>query len=112
MRMLRWICGVTKENKPRNDHVRESVKVASVTKKITHKMLEWYRHVKRWDEWQHVPRSMSDAPVPGKRWSGRQKTWWKVSCKRDMESMGLKEEDVLDGTKLSNDTKTTPATSI
>ena len=105
MRMLRWICGFTKEDKIRNEHVRGSVKVASVTKKITYKMLVWYRHVKRRAEWHHVPRSMSDAPVPGKRRSGRQKTWWKVSCKRDMESMGLKEEDVLDRTILKNDTK-------
>ena len=36
-----------------------------------------------------------DAPVPGKRRRGRQKTRWKDSCKRDTESMGLKEEDVL-----------------
>ena len=45
---------------------------------------------------------MSDAPVPGKRRRGRQKTRWKDSCKRDMESMGLKEEDVLDRTKWKN----------
>ena len=37
---------------------------------------------------------MLDAPVPGKKRRGRQKTRWKDSCKRDMESAGLKEEDV------------------
>ena len=34
MRMLRWMCGVTKKSKTRNEHVRGSVKVAQVTKKI------------------------------------------------------------------------------
>ena len=35
MSMLRWMCGVTKKVKIRNEHVRRSVEVASVTMKIT-----------------------------------------------------------------------------
>ena len=46
---------------------------------------------------------MLDAPIPGKRRRGRQKTGWKDSCKRVVESVGLKEEDVLDRTKWKND---------
>ena len=34
-----------------------------------------------------------DVPVPGKRRRGRQKTRWKDLCKRDTESVGLKEEE-------------------
>ena len=37
MRMLRWMCGVTKKDNIRNEHVRASVKVTPVTKKITGK---------------------------------------------------------------------------
>ena len=53
----------------------------------------------------HILRRMLDAlgSVPGKRWRGKQKTRWKDSCKRDMESTGLKEEDALDRTKWKND---------
>ena len=40
-RMLRWMFGVMKKCKVRNEHVRGSVKVAPVTKKITEKMLKW-----------------------------------------------------------------------
>ena len=50
-----------------------------------------------------MPGRMLDAPVPGKRWEGILKTRWKDSCKRDMESVELKEEDALDRTKWKND---------
>ena len=41
-------------------------------------------------------RRIGDALVPGNRRRGRQKTrWWKDSCKRDIESVELKEDDVL-----------------
>ena len=50
MRMPRWMCGVTKADKIRNEHVRGSLKVAPMPKKITEKTLKWYGHVKRRDE--------------------------------------------------------------
>ena len=96
------LCGVTKNDEIRNKHVRGSVKVAPLTMKITAKRLKWYRHVKRRDE-GHVLRRMLDVPVAGKRRRGRPKTRWKDSCKRDMVSVGLKEEDVLDRTMWKND---------
>ena len=59
-------------------------------------------HVKRREE-GHVLRRMLDIPVPGKRRRGRHEARWKHSCKRNMESIGSKEEDVLDRTKWKND---------
>ena len=56
---------------------------------------------KRRDE-GHVLRRLLDAPVPGHRRRGRQKTRWKDSGKINMESVGLREEDVLDRTKSTN----------
>ena len=48
--------------------------------------------------------------VSGKRLRGIQKTRWKDLCNRDMESFGLKEEDVMDRTKRKRDLyKTIPA---
>ena len=47
-------------------------------------------------------RRMLDAPVIGKRRRGWQQTRWKDSCKRDMESVGLKDKDALDRTKWKN----------
>ena len=68
------------ERRIRNEHVRGSVKVAPVTKKITEKRLKWYGLVKRKDEGR-VLRRILYAPVPGKRRRGRQKPRWKNSCK-------------------------------
>ena len=48
-------------------------------------------------------RRVLDAPVTCKRQRGRQNTMWKDSYKTDMESEGLKEEDVLDRTTWKND---------
>ena len=67
--------------------VRGSMKVAPVIKKITETRLKWYGHFTRRDE-GNVLRRMVDAPGPGKRRRGRQKTRWKDSCKRDKESVG------------------------
>ena len=45
--MLRWMCGVAKKAKIRNEHARGSVKMASVAKKIMEKRLKWFGHVRR-----------------------------------------------------------------
>ena len=79
-RMLLWMCGVMKKDETRNQHVRASVKVAPVKHKMRGKRLNWHGHVKRMDE-GHVLRRMLDAPVPGKKWRGRQKAPWKTFVK-------------------------------
>ena len=39
MRMLRWMCGVTRRNKIRNEHIRGTTRVVEASKKITEKRL-------------------------------------------------------------------------
>ena len=46
--------------------------------------------------YKDVLRRMLDTPISGKRRKWRQKTRWKDLSKREMESVGLKEEDILD----------------
>ena len=89
IRMLRWMCRVTEKDKIRNEHVRGSVKVALVTKKITEKRLTWYAHVKKTDE-GHMVRRMLDALVPGKRQRKSENQMGRFMCKRDMESVVLR----------------------
>ena len=42
MRILRWMCGVTRRDKFRNEHIRGTTRVVQVSKKITEKRLKWY----------------------------------------------------------------------
>ena len=45
MRIVRWICGHTKKNEIRDDHVREQVRVASIIGKKVENRLKWFEHV-------------------------------------------------------------------
>ena len=45
MRMLRWMCGVTKLDKIRNERKRGTTKVWEITKKIQERRLKWCWHV-------------------------------------------------------------------
>ena len=50
MRMLRWMCGVTRKDKIRNEHIRGTTKVAQASRKITERRLKWYGRRSRSEE--------------------------------------------------------------
>ena len=50
MRMLRWMCGVMRLNKIRNERIRGTPKVGEITKKVQERRLKWYGHVMRREE--------------------------------------------------------------
>ena len=85
MRMLRWMCGVTRKDNIRNEHIRGTTKVVQASRKITERRLKWYGHVMRMEE--------DDESDTGERKRGRPKTRWKDVCKRDMHTVGLREGD-------------------
>ena len=85
MRMLRWMCGVTRKDKIRNEHIRGTTIVVQASRKITERRLKWYGHVMRMEE-DHVVRRVMTKAIPGKRKRGRPKTRWKDVCKRDMQT--------------------------
>ena len=44
MRMLRWMCGVTKLDKIRNERIRGTTKVGETAKKVKERSLRWHHH--------------------------------------------------------------------
>ena len=92
MRMLRWMCGVTRKDKIRNEHIRGTTKVVQASIKITERRLKWYGHVMRMEE-GHVVRRVMTKAIPGKRKKGIPNTRWKDVCKSDMQTAGLRERD-------------------
>ena len=65
MRMQRWMCGVTRKDKIRNEHIRGTTKVVQASSKITERRLKWYGHVMRMEE-DHVVRRVMTKAIPGK----------------------------------------------
>ena len=65
MRMLRWMCGVTRRDNIRNELTRGTTRVVQASKKNTEKRLKWYGHVRRMKE-EHIVRRMLDVNIPGK----------------------------------------------
>ena len=100
MRMLRWMCGVTRRDKIRNEHIRGTPRVVQASKKITEKRLKWYGHVRRMTE-EHIVRRMLDVDITLKRRRGRPRLRWKDACKRDniMTQAGLKEDNATNRAK-------------
>ena len=90
--MLRWMYGVARTDKIRNEHVRGTTRVVQASKTITEKRLKWYGHVRRMKE-EHIVRRMLDVDIPGKRRRGRPNLRWKDACKRDMTEAGLREDN-------------------
>ena len=88
MRMLRWMCGATRKDKIRNEHIRGTTKVAQASKKITERRLKWYDHVTREEE--HVVARVIKNEKRGKRKRVRPKTRWKDVCRRDMHTVRLR----------------------
>ena len=98
MKMLRWMSGVTRMDRVRNDHIRGTVKVTEVSKKVQEARLRWYGHLMRREE-QHVAREVMDMEVDGTRRRGRPKTRWKDCIEDDMREKGVQNEMTQDRTR-------------
>ena len=83
VRMLRWMCGVTRSDHIQNEHIRGTTRVVQASREITEQRLKWYGHVRR-IKGEHIVRRMLDVDIPVKRRRGRSSLGWKDVCKRDM----------------------------
>ena len=93
MKMLRWMCGVTKMDKIRIERIRGTAKVEKISKKIQERRLQWYGHVKRREE-EYVGRRVMEMEELGGRERGRPKQRWMDNVRDDMRDKQLSEDDV------------------
>ena len=86
MRMLRWMSGVTKQ-----DRIRRTTKVGEISKKVQESRLKWYGHVLRRED-EYIGTRVMAMEVPGKRRRGR----WLDSIRNDLLERELSMEDAQD----------------
>ncbi|KAF3661377.1 DNA-binding protein S1FA2 [Capsicum annuum] len=96
MRMLRWMCGLTRRDRVRNETIREKVGVTSVECKMREARLRWFGHVKRRGMDAPVCRCERLALDGFRRGRGRPKKYWGEVIRRDMEQLQLTENMTLD----------------
>ncbi|KAF3627840.1 putative pre-mRNA-processing factor 6-like [Capsicum annuum] len=76
MRMLRWMCGLTRGDRVRNETIREKVGVTSVECKMREARLRWFGHVKRRGMDAPIRRCERLALDGFRRGRGRPKKYW------------------------------------
>ena len=92
MRMLRWMSGVTKLDRIRNERIRGTTKVGEISKKMQESRLKWYGHVLRRED-ECVGKRVMGMEVPGKRRRGRPKWEWLDRIRNDLLERELSRED-------------------
>ena len=95
MRMLRWMCRVTKLDKIRNERIRGTTKVGKTTKKVHERRLKWYGHVIRREEY-YVGRRAMEMKVHVRRKRGISKRILLDNVKDDIKEKGLSAGEVYD----------------
>ena len=93
IRMVRWMCTVTKLDKIRNERIRGTTKEREITKKVQERRLKWYGHVMRREE-QYIGRSAMEMKVQGRRKRGRPKRRWLDKVKDDIKENGVSADEV------------------
>ena len=66
MRMLRWMSGVTKMDRIRNERIRGTTKVGEISRKVQESRLKWYGHVSRRED-EYVGKRVMGMEVPGEK---------------------------------------------
>ncbi|VVC29271.1 Hypothetical protein CINCED_3A013440 [Cinara cedri] len=88
MRTLRWMSGVTIEDRIRNEYIRGSLGVASIVDKRRRNKLRCCGHVMRREESEAVIIVMK-TNVIGKRGRGRPKKKWLRVIENDTRTSGV-----------------------
>ncbi|KAH1257082.1 Craniofacial development protein 2 [Glycine max] len=96
MRMSRWMCGKTRQDKIRNGAIRERVGVAPIVEKMVENRLRWFGHVERRPVDSVVRRVDQMERRQTIRGRGRPKKTIREVIKKDLELNDLDRSMVLD----------------
>ncbi|KAL6508131.1 hypothetical protein OROHE_021673 [Orobanche hederae] len=96
MRMLRWMCGHTKNDRLRNEVIREKVRVASIEEKMMENRLRWFGHVRRRPVDAPVRRLESWGTSNIVKGRGRPKKTWIKLIENDMRFLGIGESMAME----------------
>ncbi|KAI5106417.1 hypothetical protein C0J45_4114, partial [Silurus meridionalis] len=94
LKMLRLL-GVMRMDRIRNEFIRGTVHVGRFGDKVREVRLRWFGHVQRRDM-GYIGRRMLRMEPPGRRKRGRTRRRFLDVVRKDMQVVGLKEEDVED----------------
>ncbi|KAG5620699.1 hypothetical protein H5410_005917 [Solanum commersonii] len=78
MRMLRWMCGHTRNDTIRNVNIRDKAEMASMVDKMREGRLRWFGHVKRQYVDALLRRCEMLVIVGSRRGRGRPKKYWEM----------------------------------
>ena len=96
--MLRWMSGVTKLDRIRNERIRGTTKLGEISKKVQESRLKWYGYLLRRED-EYVGKRVMGMEVLGKRRRGRPKRRWLDSIGNDLSERELSREDAQDRAK-------------
>ena len=99
MRMLRWMSGVTKMDRIRNERIRGTTKVGEISKKVQESRLKWHGHVLRRQE-EYVSKRVMVMEVLGKRRRGIPKRRWLDNINNELSERELSAEEAQDRVQL------------
>ncbi|RZC07096.1 Thioredoxin M-type, chloroplastic [Glycine soja] len=102
MRMLRWMCGKTRQDKIRNEAIRERVGVAPIVEKMVENRLRWFGHVERRPVDSVVRRVDQMERRQTIRGRGRPKKTIREVIKKDLEINGLDRIKVVTDSSWNN----------
>ncbi|KAK9118568.1 hypothetical protein Scep_016661 [Stephania cephalantha] len=87
MRMLRWMCGKTREDRIRNIEIQRQVGVAPIDTKIREGRLRWFGHLQRRPTNAPTRKLDSIETVEIRRGKGRPKLTWDALIRRDLNGL-------------------------
>ncbi|KAM2693357.1 hypothetical protein EV2_007535 [Malus domestica] len=96
MRMLRWICGHTRNDKIRNKDIRGKVGVAEIVGKLRENQLRWFGHVQRRPTNAPIRRYDYGTEVQGRKGRGRPRKTLDETLRKDLEYLDLTEDMTQD----------------